>query len=63
MTDATDPRAVGRVPFTDGAEREVYEDADGRQYVLDDDGGRVYGVWVMPADEPVLVGPVNPCRS
>jgi hypothetical protein len=41
-------------PFTDGAGRDVYEDADGRQYVLD--GAQwVYGVWLPPADEPVVV--------
>jgi hypothetical protein len=55
MTDATDPRAVGRVPFTGGTERDVYEDADGRQWIVGNDGERVCGVWVMPADEPLLV--------
>ena len=29
MRNATDPRIVGRVPFVDGATRDVYEDADG----------------------------------
>jgi hypothetical protein len=33
----------------------VYEDAAGRQYVLNDDGEPVEGVWVLPADEPVIV--------
>jgi hypothetical protein len=55
MTDATDSRIIGRVPFTDGAEREVYEDDDGRQWVVGHDGERVYGVWLPPADEPLLV--------
>jgi hypothetical protein len=45
-----------RRPFTDGLERDGYEDAQGRQYVLDADGERVYGVWLGPADEPVVVG-------
>jgi hypothetical protein len=36
MTDATDSRIIGRVPFTDGAVRDLYEDADGRQWVGDD---------------------------
>jgi hypothetical protein len=54
MTDATDPRAVGRVPFTDGAEREVHEDADGRQWVVGYDGEPVFGVWLPPAEEPVI---------
>jgi hypothetical protein len=33
----------------------AYEDTQGRQYVLDGDGLRVYGVWLLPADEPVVV--------
>jgi hypothetical protein len=59
----SDPRPIARVPFVDGIEREVYEDADGRQWVLGYDGERVYGVWVMPADEPVMVEPETDCRS
>jgi hypothetical protein len=45
---------LGR-PFTDGLERDVYEDDEGRQYVLDGDGERVYGQWLWPADEPYVV--------
>ena len=30
----TTDRVIGSRPFTDGAERTVYEDAQGRQYVL-----------------------------
>jgi hypothetical protein len=48
-------RVVGRRLFTDGVERDVYEDALGRQYVLDGDGERAYGVWLLPADEPHVV--------
>ena len=59
MHDNSDRRAVGRVPFVDGAARDVYEDADGRQWVAGHDGERVYGVWLMPADEPVVVGPAQ----
>jgi hypothetical protein len=55
MSDATDPRVIGRVPFTDGVMRDVYEDADGRQWVAGHDGEPVYGVWLLPADEPVVV--------
>jgi hypothetical protein len=47
-------RVIGRRLFTDGIERDVYEDAQGRQYVLDPDGEKVYGVWLLPADEPVI---------
>jgi hypothetical protein len=55
MTDDSEPRAVGRVPFADGVTRDVHEDADGRQWVTGYDGERVYGVWLMPPDEPVVV--------
>ena len=34
-------RMAGRRPFTDGVERDVYEDNEGRQYVLGPDGERV----------------------
>jgi hypothetical protein len=50
---ATAP-VVGRRLFTDGRVRPVYADGE-RQYVLGDDGERVYGVWLLPADEPVVV--------
>jgi hypothetical protein len=55
MTAPTDPRPIGRLPFADGVTRDVYEDADGRQRVVGYEGERVYGVWVAPADEPVVV--------
>jgi hypothetical protein len=47
-------RIIGRVPFTDGIDRDVYEDAEGRQYIQGDDG-KVYGTWVSLADEPDIV--------
>jgi hypothetical protein len=34
MRDTADSRIVGRVPFTEGIEREVYEDRDGRQWAV-----------------------------
>jgi hypothetical protein len=45
---------IGVVPFIDGISRPVYLGADGRQYVLDDDGQPVYGVWIL-IDEPEFV--------
>jgi hypothetical protein len=53
------PPPVGQVPGPDGAERDVYEDADGRQYVLGAQGEKVFGLWLLtvpprppaPADE------------
>jgi hypothetical protein len=59
MRGDTGTRAVGRVPLTDGTERDIYEHADGRQYVLDG-GERVYGVWLAPPDEPVIARPADP---
>jgi hypothetical protein len=49
-------RAIASRVFTDGAGRAVYEDAEGRQYVVGYDGEPVYGQWLPPADEPVAVG-------
>jgi hypothetical protein len=50
---------IAEIPFTDGTRRAVFEEADGRQYVLD---GRekVYRVWVL-VDEPTEV--VDPCST
>ena len=52
----TTNRVTGRRLFTGGGERDVYEDAEGRQYVLDGNGERVYGQWLWPADEPMVHG-------
>jgi len=43
---------VASVPFIDGVTRPFYLDADGRQYVLDNDGNPVYGSWIY-IDEPI----------
>jgi hypothetical protein len=42
---------LGERQFTDGTMRPIYREDDGRQYVLDDEGEPVYGVWlpVTPA--------------
>ena len=41
--------------FTDGATRVLYTDLRG-QYVLDDDGEPMYGIWLHPDDyqEPIV---------
>jgi hypothetical protein len=44
---------VGIVRFTDGAERNVFEDAEGRQFV-EDDGELVAGQWLPLPDEPAI---------
>jgi len=49
---------IGKRRFVDGETRLVFEDERG-QFVLDDDGAKVHGVWLVPetdaADEPVVV--------
>jgi hypothetical protein len=46
---------VAHVQFTDGCFRPVFE-ADGRQFVITDDGERIYGVWyIPPEDRPVPI--------
>ena len=47
-------RIIGAGEFTDGSQRAVYEDDDGRQFVIDDEGQAVYGVWIL-VDEPVTL--------
>jgi hypothetical protein len=51
------------VPFVGGVTRHVYEDADGRQQLTGYDGERVYGVWLMPVDEPVIASGGQSCRT
>jgi hypothetical protein len=57
MNNGTEPRVIGRVQFVDGAVRDVYEDEDGRQWVIGYEWERVYGQWLPPADDPVVVDP------
>jgi len=47
---------IAYVEFASGAMRPVYEDAIS-QYVFDDDGKRVNGVWLIPVeiDTPTVV--------
>jgi len=49
---------VAYIEFTHGKMHPVYEDCDGRQYVLDGRGQRVFGIWYIPpedVDRPVIV--------
>ena len=53
---------LGRVRFADGASRTVLFDQHG-QYVFDDRGWKVYGVWVHPdlePDQPLVVPRCEP---
>jgi hypothetical protein len=45
---------LASILFIGGVTRPVFLDVDGRQYVLDDEGWPVYGVWVY-VDEPEIV--------
>jgi len=53
-------RIIGRRLFTDGIERDVYEDADDRQWVTGYDGERVDGLWLPPADFAAWLDPQPP---
>lgn len=44
-------RVLADVDFVDGTRRLVHEGPDGRQYVIDDLGEPVHGVWILPVDE------------
>ena len=48
MSDAI----IGSREFADGTTRPVYTDLRG-EYVIYD-GERVYGIWILPADEPII---------
>ena len=48
---SSDP-VIGHRWFVDGIERAVCQDAHGQQYVLDNDGTRVDGIWMVPEEEP-----------
>lgn len=50
----TDAKPIASIPLMGGVTRPVYLDADGRQYVLDDNSRPVHGVWVY-IDEPMIV--------
>jgi hypothetical protein len=46
----SDP-VVGYRFFIDGSKRPIYEDRHG-QYVVNDDGDQLYGVYMIPPEEP-----------
>jgi len=51
-------RHIAQIDFVDGVRRYVFRTPDGRQYVLNAAGKRVYGVWHLPADkydEPAVI--------
>jgi hypothetical protein len=49
--------------FADGSIRTAWKSADGLQFVEDENGERVYGVWYIPRDEslkPIIVDTGTP---
>jgi hypothetical protein len=54
------PYAIfGRLLFTAGAERPVYEDVEGRPTAVDDDAQRFQSVWPPAQDKSVVRHPVG----
>jgi hypothetical protein len=57
-TDMPD-ELLGHRLFTDGSRRSIYRDAARNQYVLDDEGERVHGLFLIPEegcwDLPIIV--------
>ena len=52
---------IAQVRVVDGVTRPVFEES-GRQFVFDDDGLPVYGMWFLPpeeCDEPIVVWPIT----
>jgi hypothetical protein len=47
---------IGHLQFSDGTTRDVHRDDHG-QYVLDDGGQKVYGVW-LPTDDALDDAPL-----
>jgi hypothetical protein len=45
---------IGEVVAVDGSTRTVWKEGDGRQFLVDDDGEKLYGQWLAPADEPII---------
>jgi hypothetical protein len=52
-----DEKPIGSIPFTDGIARPTFLDAGDRQYILDDEGQPVYGVWVYIDEPEILIRP------
>ena len=57
----TAPDAIAYIEFADGKLRPVFETSEGRQYIIDEKGRKVFGVWFMrpeECDQPVIVDDV-----
>ncbi|HZZ80167.1 MAG TPA: hypothetical protein VFE62_16755 [Gemmataceae bacterium] len=49
--------------FTDGVIRPVFLDNHHRQYVIDDDGERVYGIWIYREEDHPDYLPIPSCKT
>jgi hypothetical protein len=49
-------KPIAELPFSDGVVRAVFEGAVGGQYVVDDDGVAIRGIWVRPDEATVVDG-------
>ncbi|HZZ77571.1 MAG TPA: hypothetical protein VFE62_03575 [Gemmataceae bacterium] len=54
---------IGECVFIDGTTRVIYLDREHRQYVLGDDGERVYGVWIYREEDHPDYLPIPPCKT
>ena len=55
MQNRTDGTIIGKRRFVDGADRDVYQELDGRQYVYDDCGLQVFGIWILTEEAEAAV--------
>jgi hypothetical protein len=46
-------RIIATLAFTDGTQRDVHEDDEGRQFVVNEEGQAVYGIWIL-AEKPAV---------
>jgi hypothetical protein len=43
---------IGTATLPDGSTQTVYQDAEGKQYILGKDGDHLYGDWLLQEAEP-----------
>jgi hypothetical protein len=60
VRNRADGTIIGTRRFVDGADREVYQNPDGRQYVYDDCALRVYGIWILTEEAEAAVPVIAP---
>jgi hypothetical protein len=63
MKNRTDDTVIGKCRFLDGADRDVYQTPEGRQYVYDECDLRVHGIWILPEEADAAVPVLASARS